>query len=128
MTETNIAGWGQGWYVRAHNIPEEFRSKICCHCGRIIKWSDPVGLEEVEPGFTAHAVCASGAQFIHMPIATYLRLLEKGTIKKKIGGPPKPVSDEKFQANADRCQHFLSLGFLGQIRFLARNLFSKEEL
>ena len=123
--ETTFAGWGRGWYVRAHNIPSELRGKICCHCGRVIKWGDEADLKTVPVPFSAHQKCQKHQALIHASPEVYQVALAKTKSGK---GSLRPVDDDAFGANLERSQNFLQSPGYKRLWILFLKLVNGEEL
>ena len=124
--ETTFAGWGRGWYTRAHNIPSELRGKICCHCGMVIKWGDEADLKTVPVPFSAHQKCQKHQALIHASPEVYQVVLAK---KETVSGATVgPVDDEIFGANLERSQNFLQSPGYKRLWILFLKLVNGEEL
>lgn len=98
---TTQVEWGSGNFVRAHNIPEQFRAKICCYCGRIIKWDDQADLREVPTPFSAHGKCSQKRE---------------------------QVSDGVWGRRVEKSVSFLSAKWYGKMFMLFLKLVNGEEL
>lgn len=125
--ETTSAGWGRGFYVRAHNIPEDLRGKICCHCGRVIKWGDEADLKKVPVPFSAHQRCQDNHVLIHASLEVYQKVIA-GKGKESGSDSVRPVDDESFSNNVEHSRDFLLSSWYKRVWILFLNLFNGGKL